>query len=200
MHIVAYLCHVTIKRHKQLSWHALPLDPKLKQRQTVAISNDTLKVIHLEHRSVAYMFKAGDGHTTSKIMNSTALQFRYFGTHCQGFAAASVTWSAYGDNRKREYCSDWKYLIIVASTCRRSVQFGCYISWLWMPNCAFVKTQMLPLYNVTIPCRGRRAWKTIHCAHAFAGSRFWLVESTLFGDDVSLRLHWECILKVNLFN
>ena len=38
------LCHATSKRHKQLSWHALPRDPKLKKRWVVAIRNDTLKV------------------------------------------------------------------------------------------------------------------------------------------------------------
>ena len=38
------LCHATSKRNKQLSWHALPSDPKLKKRLAVAIRNDTLKV------------------------------------------------------------------------------------------------------------------------------------------------------------
>ena len=39
------LYHATSKRHTQLSWHALPIDPKLNNKQpTVAISNDTLKV------------------------------------------------------------------------------------------------------------------------------------------------------------
>ena len=38
------LCHATSKRHKQLSWHALPRDPKLKKRWAVVIRNDTLKV------------------------------------------------------------------------------------------------------------------------------------------------------------
>ena len=38
------LCHATSLRHKQLSWHGLPIDPKLKKRRTVAISNETLKV------------------------------------------------------------------------------------------------------------------------------------------------------------
>ena len=80
---------------------------------------------------------------------------------------------AYGDGRKRENCSVWKYCITVA--CRRSVQFGCYITLFWMAYCASVMTKMLPLSNFTIPCRGRRAWKTSHYAHAFAGSRFWLV-------------------------
>ena len=134
-----------------------------------------------------------------KIMNSTALPSRYFGTHRQCFAAASLTWPAYGDGRKRENCSVWKYRIInIASTCRRSVQFGCYITWLWMANCASVMTKMLPLYNFIIPCRSRRAWKTSNCACAFAGNRLWLVESTLFGDHVSLRLHWEFSLKFNI--
>ena len=38
------LYHATSKRHTQLSWHALPIDPKLNKQPTVAISNDTLKV------------------------------------------------------------------------------------------------------------------------------------------------------------
>ena len=130
-------------------------------------------------------------------MNSTALPSRYFGTHRQCFAAATLTWPAYGDGRKHENCSVWKDRIIVASTCRRSVQFGYYITWLWMANCASVMTKMLPVYNFTIPCRGRRAWKSSHYARAFAGSRFWLVESALFGDHVSLRLQWEFSQKFN---
>ena len=189
-------------------------------------------------------------------MNSTALPSRYFGTHRQCFQPVSLTWPAYGDGRKREYRSVLKYRIILASTCRRSVQFGCntiwlcmancasvmtkvlplynftirrkrrkreyrYVLkyriilastcrrsvqfgcntiWLWMANCASVMTTVLPLYNFIIPCRGRRAWKTSQYARAFAGSRFWLVESTIFGDHVSLRLHWEISLKLNFFN
>ena len=38
------LYHATSKRHKQLSWHALPIDPMLNKQLTAAISNDTLKV------------------------------------------------------------------------------------------------------------------------------------------------------------
>ena len=38
------LYHATSKRHTQLSWHALPIDPKLNKQPTVEISNDTLKV------------------------------------------------------------------------------------------------------------------------------------------------------------
>ena len=99
-----------------------------------------------------------------------------------------------------ENSSVWKEIIIVASTCGRSVQFGYYIAWLWIAKCASVMIKMLPLFNITISCHGRRAWKTSRCAYALAGSRFWLVESTLFGDHVSLRLHWEFSVKFNLFN
>ena len=102
--------------------------------------------------------------------------------------------------RKHEHCSVWKYRIIVASTCRRSVQFGCYITWPWMANCVSVMIKMLPLFNFTISCHGRLAWKTSWCACALGGSRFWLVESTLFGHHVSLRLHREFSLKFNLSN
>ncbi len=94
----------------------------------------------------------------------------------------------------------WKDRIIVASTCRRSVQFGCFITWPWMANCVSVMIKMLPLFNFTISCHDRLAWKTSQCAWALGGSRFWLVESTLFGDHVSLRLHREFSLKFNLSN
>ena len=176
-------------------------------------------------------------------MNSTALPSRYFDTHRQCFAAFRLTWLAYSDGRKREHCSVWKdriivastcrrsvqfgcYItwpwvancvsvmikrkrehcsvwkdrIIVASTCRRSVQFGCYITWPWVANCVSVMIKMLPLFNFTISCHGRLAWKTSRCACALGGSHFWLVESTLFEDHVSLRLHREFSLKFNLSN
>ena len=94
----------------------------------------------------------------------------------------------------------WKDRIIVVLTCRRSVQFRCYITWHWMANCVSVMIKMLPLFNFTISCNSRRAWKTTRCSCALAGSRLWLVESTLFGDHVSLRLHREFSLKFNLFN
>ena len=38
------LCHATSKRHDQLTWHVLPIDPKLKKQRAVAIRNDTLQV------------------------------------------------------------------------------------------------------------------------------------------------------------
>ncbi len=46
--------------------------------------------------------------------------------------------------RKLENSSVWKDRIIVASTCRRSVQFGFYITWLWMVNDVSVIIKMLP--------------------------------------------------------
>ena len=113
------------------------------------------------------------------------------------FAASRLTWLAYSDGGKREHCSVWTDRIIVASTCIRSVQFGCYITWPWMANCVSVMIKMLPLFNFTISYHGRLAWKTSRCACALGGSRFWLVESTLFGDPVSLRLHREFSLKFN---
>ena len=93
---------------------------------------------------------------SGQLMNSTVLPSRYFGMNRQCFAAARLMWPAYVDSRKRENCSVWKDLTIVALTCRRSVQFGCWITWLWMANCVSVMTKMLPSYNFTIPCRGRR--------------------------------------------
>ena len=97
-------------------------------------------------------------------------------------------------------CGQYPYRIIVVSTCRCSVQFGCYITWPWMAKCVSVMIKMLPLFNFTISCHGRLAWKTSRCVCALGGSRFWLVESTLFGDHVSLRVHREFSLKFNLSN
>ena len=93
----------------------------------------------------------------------------HFDMNGEGFVAVRLTWPAYDDGRKRENSSAWKDRIIVASTCRRSVEFGCYITWLWMANCVSVMTKMLPLYNFTIPYHGRRAWKTSREARATAG-------------------------------
>ena len=82
-------------------------------------------------------------------MNSTVLPYFQFGMNCQCFAAARITWPAYVDGRKLENSSVWKDRIIVASTCRRSVQFGCYITSLWMANCVSVMIQMLPLFLIS---------------------------------------------------
>ncbi len=131
-------------------------------------------------------------------MNSTVLPSRYFGTH--RFAAASLTWPEYATVRNVKIALSKKIaLLLHPHDCRRSVQFGCYITWLWMAKCVSVMTKVVRLYNFTIPCRGRRAWTTSQYARTFAGSRFWLVESMLFGDHVSLRLNWEFSLKFNLF-
>ena len=128
---------------------------------------------------------------TRKIMNSTVLPFFHFGMNSQCFAEARLTWPPYDEGTKRENSSVWKERVIVASTRRRSVEFGCYVTLRWMANFVSVMTKMLPLYNVTITFHGRRAWKTSQSAHASGGSRFWLLlESILFGHHVSLRLHW----------
>ena len=60
-----------------------------------------------------------------------------------------------------------------------------------MANCFYVITRMRHLYKLTISHRCNGAWKTSRFACAHAGSRYWWVESTLFEDHVSLRLHWE---------
>ena len=133
-------------------------------------------------------------------MKSTTLPCFQFGMNCQCLYAARLTWSAYVDGRKLEISYVWKYRIVVASTCRRSAQFGCYITWLWMANGVSVIIKMLSLFNFTISCHGRRAWKSSRCACALAGSRFWLIESTLFREHVTLRLRGEFSLKFNLFN
>ena len=67
-------------------------------------------------------------------MNSTVLPSFQFGMNCQGFAAARLVWPEYADVTKLENSSVWKDRIIVASTCRHSVQFGCYITWLQMDS------------------------------------------------------------------
>ena len=59
-------------------------------------------------------------------MNSTVLPSVQFGMNYHGFAAARLTWPAHVDGRKLS--SVWKDRIIVASTCRRSMEFGCYIT------------------------------------------------------------------------
>ena len=102
-----------------------------------------------------------------KILNSTVLPSLHFGMHHQGFAAASPTCPAYDAGRKSENSSFWKDRIIVASTYRQSVQFGCYVTWVWMANYVYVMTRMLHFYyKFTISRRCRRAWKTSTYAHA----------------------------------
>ena len=82
-------------------------------------------------------------------MISTGLPYLQFSINREGFARTRLTWPAYDDGRKRR--------IIVASTCRRSVEFGRYVTGLWMANCVYVVTKMLPLYNFAILCHGRPA-------------------------------------------
>ena len=57
-------------------------------------------------------------------MISTGLPYLEFSMDSQGFSPARFTWPAYDGGRKRENSSAWKHRIIVASTCRRSVEFG----------------------------------------------------------------------------
>ena len=52
--------------------------------------------------------------------------------------AAWPAWPAYIDDRKRENIFFLKNRIIVASKCWCSVQFGPYVTWVWMENYAFV--------------------------------------------------------------
>ena len=134
---------------------------------------------------------------TRKTMISTRLHICNLCMKSQGFSPARLAWPAYDGGRKRENSSAWKHRIIVASTCRRSVEFGRYVTWLWMANCVSVMTKMLHLYNFANPCHGRPAWKASQCARATAGSGVWLVEYILLREHVSLRLHWECSLKCN---
>ena len=61
-------------------------------------------------------------------MNSTALPCFQFGMNCQGFVGARLALPAYVDGTKLGNSSVSKDRNIVASTCRHSVQFGCYIT------------------------------------------------------------------------
>ena len=158
----------------------------------------TLQYIHNIWHGIRYLGRNKIFSTKNNEFNSAAIFPVWH--ELPRLRRARLTWPTYGDGRKLENSSVWKDRIIVASTCRRSVQFGCYITWLCMANCVSVTTKLLRLFNFTIPCHARRAWKTSRCARALAGSRVWLVESILFRDHVSLCLHWEFSLKFNLFN
>ena len=68
------------------------------------------------------------------------------------------------------------------------------------PNCFYVIARMRHLYKFTFSHRCNGAWKTSRFSCAYTGSRYWLVESTLFGDHVSLRLHWQFSLQFSSFN
>ncbi len=123
-----------------------------------------------------------------KIMISTALPSRYFGTHRQCFAAFRLTLLAYSDGRKRENCSVWKDRILVASTYRRSVQFGCYITWLWMANCPSVMIKMLHLYNfTTLAMADEHGKRHTTCAHLPEAVSDWLNPFSL---GTMSALHW----------
>ena len=128
---------------------------------------------------------------TRKITNSTALRYLHFGMNSQGFVAVRLTWPAYDDGRKRENSSAWRDRIIVASTCRRSVAFGCYVIGLWMAKCVTIRDDNnaafvylhhpLPwqtsMENVTPGAHTSRKPFLIGWIHS------------LDGDHVSLRLH-----------
>ena len=101
---------------------------------------------------------------TRKIMISTGLPYLQFSMNSQGFSPARLTWPAYDDRRKRENRSAWKHHIIAASTRRRSVEFGRYVTWLWMVKCVSVMTKMLHLYNFAIPCHGGQPKNVTMCA------------------------------------
>ena len=93
--------------------------------------------------------KAEKKYWTQKIMISTGLPYFQFSMNSQGFSPARLTWPAYDDGRKRENSSARKHRIIVASTCRRSVEFGRYVTWLWVANCVSVMTKMLHFICIT---------------------------------------------------
>ena len=87
--------------------------------------------------------KAEKKYWTRKIMISIGLPYLQFSINREGFSRSILIWPAYGDGRKRENSSAWKHRIIVASTCRRSEEFGRYVTWLWRANCVSVVQKML---------------------------------------------------------
>ena len=56
--------------------------------------------------------------------------------------------------------------VIVASTCRRSVQFSCLQISVWIANCVSVMTEMVNFYKLTTSRRCQQAWTTscVRCA------------------------------------
>ena len=102
------------------------------------ISHSTILQYNL---NIWYGSYAEKKYWTWKTMISTGLPYLQFSMNSQGFSPARLTWPAYDGGRKRENSSAWKHRIIVASTCRRSGEFGRYVTWLWMANCVSVMTK-----------------------------------------------------------
>ena len=159
------MTHVFIVQHwlTQQAYSASAISNlKLKFRKYPAIHTNYIishsTTLQYNH-NIWHGTKAEKKYWTQQIMISTGLPYLQFSMDRQGFSPARLTWPAYDDGRKLENSPAWKHRIIVASTCRFSVEFGRYVTWLWTANCASVMTKMLHLYNFAIPCHGRLAWK-----------------------------------------
>ena len=117
---------------------------KLKSRKYPSIPTNYIishsTILQYNHK-IWYGSYAEKKYWTRKTMISTGLPYLQFSINSQGFSPARLTWPAYDGGTKRENSSAWKHRIIVASTCRRSVEFGRYVTWLWMANCVSVMTK-----------------------------------------------------------
>ena len=117
---------------------------KLKLRKYPSIHTNYIishsTILQYNH-NIWYGSYAEKKYWTRKTMISTGLPYLQFSMNSQGFSPARLTWPAYDGGRKRENSSAWKHRIIVASTCSRSVEFGRYITSLWMANCVSVMTK-----------------------------------------------------------
>ena len=85
-----------------------------------------------------------------------------------------------------------KYRIIVASTCGRSVGFGCNVTSVLIANCVSVMKEMLHLCKLSCHCE--QAWNTSHTTGRLSLIG-WIC--TIFFDHVTPRLHWEFSPKFN---
>ena len=114
--------------------------PNLGSIRGLVRKNCLLSLI-IDNHNIWYGSYAEKKYWTRKKMISTGLPYLQFSMNSQGFSPARLTWPAYDGGRKRKNSSAWKHRIIVASTCRRSVEFGRYVTWLWMANCVSVMTK-----------------------------------------------------------
>ena len=104
---------------------------KLKFRKYPSIHTNYIishsTILQYNH-NISYGSYAEKKYLTRKTMISTGLPYLQFSMNSQGFSPARLTWPAYDGGRKRENSSARKHCIIVASTCRRYVEFGRYVN------------------------------------------------------------------------
>ena len=122
-------------------WHLPCLKLKFRKYPSIHTNNIISHSTILQYNHNINGSYAEKKHWTRKTMISTGLPYLQFSMNSQGFSPAILTWPAYEGGRKRENSSAWKHCIIVASTCRRSVEFGHYVTWIWMANCDSVMTK-----------------------------------------------------------